>query len=256
MRTLTMSIFALSFIAGCDGQPDPLLDSSGAYDLKVAPTPAQIRCVVDGDDDGTFDAFIDLWNASLSTMTIDECAALRGVVIDEPPPRSDHRSSAEPPVVPLPMGPTPQVVLDYIDSTGIPGEKYVPKTHDCDDFADEAEQAIEDVLPGGGTFTMYICNRIDGEGNFDSSSTPHEFHAVTDVHAGGPVSWLEPDGQHNGGKSRNWDLDLDNDGMVNAGTGWGSASRPTEVDPSGEWGCYSAVYPDRAAAEADDGPLD
>lgn len=253
-RTLFVSLVSCATMTmGCMGGADPTAHEVSAL-VQEPPAPVEeVRCLIDQNGDDRFDKY-DLMQ--VTSMPASDCAAAAGVVMGGIPPRDDTAAiMADPPVVGLPTAPTPKEVLDWLDGTGIPKQPYEPSTHDCDDFAGEAEEVMEKLVPGGGTFTIYKCGWLNADGDFDTRFNPVEFHAITDLHIGGTTYWMEPDGNNNGGRSRDWDMDLDNDGKVNVQLEWGSGGRPSEVF-SAEYGCLVVVYGSRKEAEADYGGLD
>ncbi len=120
---------------------------------------------------------------------------------------------------------------------------YVRTTYDCDDFADDMEVALT-AKGYTATFTVYYCWDSIFEGEPDAWRMPWEYtpsllrgHAVTDIHHGGRVIWLEPQNGQVGIK-----LDFDNDGRTEYATNHNSRALTD--------GNYRIeVYPSRAAAE-------
>ena len=219
------------------------------------PIPKLEGCMLDFNADGHFSGTEQAWAGSYQ-LSPGDCHAQGGVVMGGIPLSSNRGSRAAaqtqgpPTSYPLPTAATPEIILQYIKDARITRDHkpYVPETHDCDDFAEEAEKAIERLVPGAGTFTVTFCGAVDEDGEFiDSKEHPVSGHAITDVHLDGVVTWLEPQW------AEDMDMDMDGDGVVSVVFG-DSELRPTESD--GDDGCLIIVYESRAAAEADLGPLD
>lgn len=266
---LTLSL-GLVTAAACDAEPDPnepfaelaeaALELEDDSDAAAAPAPApapvpgvalpapQPRCVLDSDGDGIL-SLTDYESAV--PMTFDTCVANGGAVLGDiggvlAPSLGSGSSSPSalgidaPPVaaggnVSVPAGANiPQVVLDWVAGTGIPDREYKPDEYDCDDFADDLEKAFEDLVPGSGTFTYIACDFDEEVGNYTSA------HAITDVHGGGAVAWIEPQ------TGQPVDLDKDGDGQVTFGLDLSGYPTPTDGD------CFIAVF-DSAAAAVDAG---
>lgn len=265
---LTAACGALSL--GCDAEPEPdepfaglalaaLEDDAALTAASTASTPAPgaipvadapipvppPRCVLDGDGDG----ILSLWDyESALEMSPADCVAsggallgdIAGVIVPT------HGASVEPPQslafesptaaaignVSVPAGtPIPQEVLDWVNDTGIPDREYKPDEYDCDDFARDLEQAFEGLLPGAGTFTYIACEWDEEAGNYSSA------HAITDVHGGGAVAWIEPQ------TGQPVDLDKNGDGMVTFGLDFSGYPEPTDGD------CFIAVFESAEAAQ-------
>lgn len=255
-------------VTGCDSEPDPdepfallvdaVLDLEQVQAPAAAPAPAPApapvaipttpsRCVVDGDGDGIL-SLVDYENAV--GMSIADCEATGGAVLGDiagvlSPSLGGGNGGGSPedlgidasPVasggtISVPAGTNiPQEVLDWVAGTGIPDQPYVPGTHDCDDFADELERAFEDIMPGAGTFTYIACDFDEEKGNYTSA------HAITDVHGGGAVAWIEPQ------TGQPVNLDKDGDGQVTFALDLSGYPEPTDG------GCFIAVFDSAAAAQ-------
>ncbi|MEM7227904.1 MAG: DapH/DapD/GlmU-related protein [Planctomycetota bacterium] len=161
----------------------------------------------------------------------------------------DEAPQADPNTLPLDL-----VLLSLdIDNAGVskknPGQAFVKDTHDCDDFADELEQALE-ALGYDATFTVYWCYDLNPAWTWDNRKTTPRLintfaHAITDVHSlfTNEIVWVEPQlstGQ--GAFTHPWvQLDFDGDGKV-------------EYDTDHKGGLTDGnyrieVYPNRKAAE-------
>jgi hypothetical protein len=248
-------------VSACGGAADVDGDDVGGANNEAAlvsddstdADAGQVRCRVDEDGDGVIR--IDEMTSHTLTTT-DECGLLEGFIADLPV-RWPSTFSAAPsgggnrPTV-LTTEPLPAWVGKFIRDTGIPKRPYVPTTYDCDDFASDAERALDDRAPGLGTFTAVFCSTLKN-GLVDLESPDLLAHAVTDVHIDGKTSWVEPQ------TGNEFPLDLDGNGKVKAHNGKFSfldVVVPTETTKDGRRGCTVYVYSDRAAAEAAGVPLD
>ncbi|MCA9297348.1 MAG: hypothetical protein KC983_12545, partial [Phycisphaerales bacterium] len=142
---------------------------------------------------------------------------------------------------------------DDIDDAGISkknrGQEYVKDTHDCDDFADELEQALEG-LGYDATFTVYWCYEVNPAWNWENRKTTPRWkntraHAITDVHTllTDEIVWVEPQlSVAQGALTHPWTmLDFDGDGKVEYDTKHGGGFT--------DGNCRIEVYESRAAAE-------
>jgi hypothetical protein len=120
---------------------------------------------------------------------------------------------------------------------------YVDDIHDCDDFAAEFEDAMEEDGYEV-TFTLVV--------DFDKATCtrPVSAHALNDFHdSEGRIGFWEPQ------INRKVDLDLDQDGFVGLSENGGAYGRPTEVGPDGR--CISIdTFDDIEDAIEIYGPLD
>jgi hypothetical protein len=221
----------------------------------AAPIQKPEGCMLDFNADGRFSGTEQAWAGSYQ-LSPGDCHAQGGVVMGGVPfpssrfSRAATQTQGPPTSFPLPTAATPEIILKYIKDARITRhhEPFVPESQDCDDYAEDAEKAIERLVPGAGTFTITFCGEVDEEGDFiDSKEQPVSAHAITDVHLDGVVTWLEPQW------AEDMVLDMDGDGQVSVVFG-DAELKPTESD--GENGCLIIVYESRAAAEADLGPLD
>jgi hypothetical protein len=249
-----IQVALLSSLAACSleaTESDVLAPELASAALATLPTQP---CMLDFNADDSMSGIEVVW-AQTNLMTPADCARVGGATTEGIAlPSSMLRIAAQAPSsspggITWPTGPTDPAILKYIVETGIPDGKYVPETHDCDDFAEEGEEAIEKVLPGAGTFTVLFCGALDGQGNFkNDKQNPISGHAITDVHLGSSVTWFEPQ------TGKNFDLDLDGDGNVSGEFSFPGTMRPTEKN--GEYGCQVLIYGNRGEAEVDLGPLD
>lgn len=257
-----------TWAAGCDSEPPPdepfalLVDAVSDLELDarapaVVPVPAPAplpvavpapspRCAVDGDGDGVL-SLLDYETAV--PMAPDACAGAGGAVLGniagvrsaslgdgasgspsalgiEAPPVAAGGNLSVPSITNI-----PQEVLDWVAGTGIPDRDYVPDSYDCDDFADDLEKAFEELLPGAGTFTYIACDFDAETGNYTSA------HAITDVHGGGAVAWIEPQ------TGQPVDLDKNGDGNVTFALDFSGYPEPTDG------GCFIAVFESAEAAQ-------
>lgn len=195
---------------------------------------ALVRCVLDRDGDGRL-ALADYSEAA--EMPLAACRAEGGAV----------RGGIEP-VVPRQRPHRVRVVqasdldrelarligrlMEWIRSLGIHQREYREGEYDCDDFADDLEQALERLVPGLGTFTYMACDWDAEKRNYTWA------HAVTDVHLGRLIFWVEPQ------TGQIVSLDKDGDGRV--GYVRDLRSYPTATDG----GCFIAVFDSAADARA------
>jgi hypothetical protein len=104
----------------------------------------------------------------------------------------------------------------------VPHNPWVKDTNDCDDFADDFEDAME---ADGHDVTITILIEYDKE----TCSRPVSGHALNDFHdSEGRIGFWEPQ------INRVVDLDLDGDGFVNLAPYQGALAGPTERSPSGK----------------------
>ena len=162
------------------------------------------------------------------------CGEMGGAVIVPIPPKPENPDNGG---EPLPAGEDlPEELEKDVEETGIDKRKYVPRTHDCDDFADALEKALEEM---GYCATFTLMWRKDA-----NTGRWVEGHAITDVHLpDGTTVWIEPQ------TGRRVDLDRDNDGRVNVKdrrTGRGQTEEDLRIE----------VYENREEAEDVFGPLD
>jgi hypothetical protein len=123
-----------------------------------------------------------------------------------------------------------------IEDAAVHKGTYNKDTHDCDDFADELEKALDKEGETVATFTLLW--RWDALAEVWTDA-----HAITDVHEGDKTVWIEPQ------TGKRVELDRDGDGKVNTqdrATGKGEMEGDLWVE----------VYDDRAHAERVFGPLD
>jgi hypothetical protein len=118
----------------------------------------------------------------------------------------------------------PEGWREHADNNEIdaPHNPWVKDTNDCDDFADDFENAME---ADGYDVTITILIRWDKE----TCSRPTSAHALNDFHdSDGRIGFWEP--QNN----RIVDLDLDGDGFVSVAPFRGVYVGPTERGPDGK----------------------
>ncbi|MGE3164120.1 MAG: hypothetical protein AB7O52_04400 [Planctomycetota bacterium] len=177
------------------------------------------------------------------------CAGL-GIVLPEIPGFENDYLSAPvgQEVAPLPPGNVPGgagVLGGRVDGSGVApangGGAWVKDTHDCDDFADELEQALEVFYPGNATFTcIWEVNKDKSWWQFWKPDLING-HALTDLHHNGQTLWIEPQWSVAQG-AIGINMDKDGDGMVGYATSPGSGATD---------GCFRIeVYDSRAACEA------
>nr|MCH9681780.1 hypothetical protein [Deltaproteobacteria bacterium] len=241
--------FAELALAVLDADPTPTsapVPGPGPVADVTTPTPPP-RCAIDLNGDG----ILTMWeyNNAIPKQP-SACAAAGGasmgplgkvnvpsLLVDIEPP-ADLVGRGTPTAsgggtISLPAAPIPDVVLDWVDGTGIPDREY-SEDYDCDDFASDLEKAFDAVLPGAGTFTYIVCGYDEKTGKYDDSTA----HAITDVHGGGAIGWIEPQ------TGEAADIDQNGDGQVTFGTDFSGWPTPTDGD------CFIAVFESAEAAEA------
>ena len=123
------------------------------------------------------------------------------------------------------------LIMEYIRGLGIHDREYEDDTYDCDDFASDLEEALEEISEGLGTFTYMACDYDEDAGTYGWA------HAVTDVPLPGERSfWVEPQ------TAQVTDLDRDGDGRVEYDTDFSNYPTPTDGD------CFIAVFENAQAA--------
>ncbi|MCA9277984.1 MAG: hypothetical protein H6815_04260 [Phycisphaeraceae bacterium] len=126
----------------------------------------------------------------------------------------------------------------------IKDREYKKDTYDCDDFADDMEQELEN----NGYKATFTCVWLIGERTYWSWSQldyvteriPIWGHAISDVHLNGRLVFIEP---QTGRIGLGW-LDHDGDGVIEYTTNHNNLWAPTDGELRIE------VYESRAAAEA------
>jgi hypothetical protein len=176
---------------------------------------------------------------------VDECVPAPSDPVAPPPPGQDLD----------PQNPT-QADIDKlrsdVDGAQVAywnhGSRWVKTTHDCDDFADELERALE-ARGWHATFTI-IYKRNPAWTPLNQKTTPYwdGAHAITDVHLpGGRMVWIEP--QWTSGEGAvGVDLDRDGDGII------GYDDKPGDALTEGD--TRVEIYESRADAEAKGAVLD
>lgn len=177
------------------------------------------------------------------------CAGLGVVRLHIPGFQNDYTAApVGQEVIPLPPGNVPGgagLLGGRVDGSGVApangGGAWVKDTHDCDDFADELEQALEVFYPGQATFTcIWEINKDKYWWQFWEPDLI-KGHALTDLHHNGQTLWIEPQWSAAQG-AVGINMDKDGDGMVEYATSPGSGATD---------GCFRIeVYDSRAACEA------
>jgi hypothetical protein len=132
-----------------------------------------------------------------------------------------------------------------VDRSGINGRTWTRDTYDCDDFAGDLEKFLQ-ALGYDATFTLVwdVVPNPDWRW-WNQLWTPRTLwrngHAVTDVHVGGRLIWIEPQWSSAEG-AIGINLDGDGDGRVGYSDNR-KATGPTDGSKVIE------VWPSRAAAE-------
>lgn len=131
-----------------------------------------------------------------------------------------------------------RLLLEWICQLGIHDRAYDAEDYDCDNFADDLEQALEELGAGVGTFTYMACDWDAEAGNYRSA------HALTDVHLFGTLFWVEPQ------TAQLANLDANGDGQVDFVRDLSTYPTPTEGNEDPRKRCFIAVFESAAAAEA------
>ncbi|MCB9547786.1 MAG: hypothetical protein H6706_18340 [Myxococcales bacterium] len=224
-----------------------LLEREGACEPPRAPVPpGEKACAADLDGDGLLD-MDELFGHGAPGAACDADDVIvrcppRQVRPAAPAERVVHTGTAGRPTIPrfLPRD-LLERFLEWVRSLGIHENEYEEDTYDCDDFAADLEEAIEDAgaeagLPGVGTFTYVACDLVDGQ--------YQEAHALTDVHLLGQIFWVEPQ------TAQIANLDSNGDGKVSFVTDLSSYPTPTEAHADPHKACFVAVFESADAAEA------
>lgn len=191
-----------------------------------------------------------LQDGTLITTTSADCFLLGGFMQPHIPGfQNDYLvAPTDQQTVPLNPGNVPGgagLLGGRVDGSGVApangGQPWVTTTHDCDDFADELEQALEVHYPGQATFTcIWEVNKNRSWWQFWKPRLING-HALTDLHHNGQTLWIEPQWSTAQG-AIGIDMDKDGDGQVEYDTSPGSAATD---------GCFRIeVYDSRAACEA------
>ena len=201
-------------------RPEPAPDAMGA-------------CILDGDHNGVLSLHE---YEGAEPMPVADCQAAGGAVRGNLPRPQGEAAAADVSTQPA-ARPRNQrlrrlirLLMRWIRGLGIHNRDYDAEDYDCDDFASDLEKALDDLFADLGTFTYIACDR-DGDGTYEWA------HAVTDVHIGGFIFWVEPQ------TGQITDLDYDRDGNVEYVTDF--SSWPTATDGA----CFIAVFDDAEAAE-------
>ncbi|MEZ4463141.1 MAG: hypothetical protein R3F43_01135 [bacterium] len=225
-----------------------LLEREGACAPPREPVPVapgQKACATDANGNGMLDVDELFGGGAQARCDADDVIVHcppRRVRPAEPGERVVYTGPAGRPPLPLFM---PQSFLDdflaWVRSLGIHENEYEADTYDCDDFAADLEEAIEDAgvaagLEGVGTFTYVACDLVDG--NYQHA------HALTDVHLFGQIFWVEPQ------TAQIANLDSNGDGVVSYVTDFSSYPTPTEANADPHKACFVAVFDSAEAAVA------
>ncbi len=181
-------------------------------------------------------------------LPIDQCEALDGAVRGT---LLDTRIGIENPAnfsVQRPPATSAAHATDFadigqdLDDSGIPDREYVKDTYDCDDFAGDAEKALQDQGHDATFTVLWELNPDYGWWNALWTDKWINGHAVVDVHfPDGTTAWFEPQWRST---KPGWRLDMDFDGDGTVETADAPGDTPTDD------GRRIEVYDSRAAAEA------
>lgn len=203
---------------------------------------ARITCQAgdDLDGDGIVDRFSNIRPRFFSAASPAACRAANGTPFELWANSSSTRglAAAQTPSTAAatqsyPAGGTPPVGLRQdVINTGIHKKEYVDGLYDCDDFANDLEDALED-LGYHATYTE-IC--IPG--------SPASYHAITDIHLDGQTYWFDAI------TGVPYQLDAGGDGQVQTST----SGSPCAVATEGRMGVR--VWESFADRLTDLGPAD
>lgn len=176
---------------------------------------------VDADGDGVTDYYSTAQSALITTTSHDACLAIGGTPMQKPRHRiRRHRLAQQQSQVAAPPnnyregGALPDGLAQDVEDAGIHNNTWETGVYDCDDFADDLEDALEDIGYTG-TYTE-IC--LPGH--------PPSWHAITDVHIDGITYWVDAV------TGVQMVLDANGDGQVNTST----SGQPCDTATEGAWG--------------------